>query len=242
MLARDRESGRQLLHATESYRLLYRAGEHESLVPAVTDALDQVLEEFRNQWGLTLPRAPIEVALYPNAGFTDLVAYGPRWASALYDGRIRVPVTQEFIAGRNVEALVRILRHEMFHGFVAEQVDRRQLPPWFNEGVAQQVECPDGCSFPGFPPIPGNFFAAADFMRPFTNLDKAHAEQIYKQSLYMVRVLGAWPGIENPIRSVLENLNQSTPLDADGILRPLGITFNQLRDRSADLWNSRFRP
>ena len=81
------------------------------------------------------PEMPVTVELQTGA---ELVEDGrmPDWAEGINDGTIRVPA-------RGLDAptphLVRILRHELAHSFVAERTGGN-CPTWLQEGISQWLE------------------------------------------------------------------------------------------------------
>jgi len=81
------------------------------------------------------PPDSIGVILYTQEAFEDITK-APRWAGALNDGRIRVPV--QGLNGVNQE-LSRVLKHELTHSFITQKTHGR-APSWVQEGLAQWME------------------------------------------------------------------------------------------------------
>jgi len=81
------------------------------------------------------PPDSIGVILYTQEAFADITK-APRWAGALNDGRIRVPV--QGLSEVNQE-LSRILKHELTHSFI-QQKTHGHAPAWVQEGLAQWME------------------------------------------------------------------------------------------------------
>jgi hypothetical protein len=81
------------------------------------------------------PQETIVVLLYPDQVYHDITRV-PSWAGALYDGKIRVPVSG---LSSMTPDLARTLKHELTHSFVRQATSGR-CPVWFNEGVAQLEE------------------------------------------------------------------------------------------------------
>ena len=78
------------------------------------------------------PREPVSVILYGSEQFADITR-APRWAGAVNDGKIRVPVQGlTSLSSR----LARVLKHELTHSFIY-QITEGRCPTWFNEGMAQ---------------------------------------------------------------------------------------------------------
>jgi tetratricopeptide (TPR) repeat protein len=65
MRGRAKESTLQSSDTSRNFRLAYRAGEHEDLVPFVFQTLEDALDEYVENYGFRPPPAPIEVGLTP---------------------------------------------------------------------------------------------------------------------------------------------------------------------------------
>ena len=76
-------------------------------------ALDAEYYELSRELRFT-PTVPIHITLYTNQEFQD-VTRAPKWASALNDGEIRVPVEGVTVM---TSSLQRVLRHELTHSFI----------------------------------------------------------------------------------------------------------------------------
>lgn len=83
----------------------------------------------------TPPRDNILVTLYTETAFFD-VTHAPSWAGALYDGKLRIPISG---LTEITPELARVLKHELSHAFIAKLSGGR-CPPWLNEGIAQFLE------------------------------------------------------------------------------------------------------
>jgi hypothetical protein len=96
--------------------------------------LDQAWQDHERQLGFA-PSYPVTVVLQTAKAFFDTTR-APGWVAAWNDGTIRVPV-----AGleRPTAGLVRVLRHEMAHSFVAARTGAN-CPTWLQEGLAQWLE------------------------------------------------------------------------------------------------------
>ena len=81
------------------------------------------------------PRNNIAVTLYTQQAFFD-VTQAPSWSGAINDGKLRIPVNG--VASITPD-LVRVLKHELTHSFVAQMTGNR-CPTWLNEGIAQMEE------------------------------------------------------------------------------------------------------
>jgi hypothetical protein len=126
---------------SEHFELSYD-GERSDLLWSSTqitqelEAAYQDLGERFARWPVENGRPRIRVVLYRREGFHAATGIG-HWAGGLYDGSVRVPVEELQHARRS--DLVRVLRHEIVHAFVAE-AGGREVPGWLNEGLAQWLE------------------------------------------------------------------------------------------------------
>ena len=144
MEAKVREFDNQAVISTDLISLSYRSYEHEDLANWVLTVLEEAMDELAIDLGLPRPGSPLEVLLYPVKTFRA-VAHGPTWASGLYDGRLRIPVSDRRDASY-LTHLKQTLRHELVHGVLSEATAGRSLPTWFHEGLATVMECPGKCS------------------------------------------------------------------------------------------------
>ncbi len=105
-----------------------------ALAREVLTTLEQQYDEISSDLNLQ-PREAIIIVLYTEEAFQD-VTQAPRWAGAVNDGKLRIPVqglssvTPEFR---------RVLKHELTHSFVVQKTAGR-CPVWLNEGLAQWEE------------------------------------------------------------------------------------------------------
>ncbi|TDJ71526.1 MAG: hypothetical protein E2O39_08200 [Planctomycetota bacterium] len=118
-------------------------GTREELM-AGTAPLELELERAYHEFGDAFGAYPVEdgrprirVVLYRRAAFDSVTGLGD-WAAGVFDGTVRVPVTD---LAREGEHLVQVLRHELMHAFVQE-MGGAQVPGWLNEGLAQLYEAP----------------------------------------------------------------------------------------------------
>ncbi|MEQ1474582.1 MAG: hypothetical protein ABLQ96_12210, partial [Candidatus Acidiferrum sp.] len=81
------------------------------------------------------PADSISVVLYTQETFRDITR-APGWATALNDGRIRVPIQGLTSV---TDELSRVLMHELTHSFITQKTLRR-CPTWLQEGLAQYME------------------------------------------------------------------------------------------------------
>ncbi len=81
------------------------------------------------------PTETIVVLLYPSQAFRDITR-APNWMGALYDGKIRLPVSG---LTTMTPELASVLKHELTHSFV-RLITQGACPTWFNEGLAQMEQ------------------------------------------------------------------------------------------------------
>ena len=127
------------------------------------------------------------IVLYAQRDFHE-VTQTPDWASAAFDGRIKVPV-------RGLHAddadLGRVARHEYAHSVIA-RLSQDRCPVWLNEGLAVWAEeATDGdrrawarATIAGEP-----LFSLDQLSGSFVHLSSARAQVAYAQSYLAVRAL-----------------------------------------------------
>jgi tetratricopeptide (TPR) repeat protein len=133
---RDLEEERSY-RAEESshFTLRYSGGATAMFLPGeILRTLETHFRAIESELHFTPPDS-IAVILYTDQAFADITS-APRWAGALNDGRIRVPV-QGLSA---VDAsLSRVLKHELTHSFIYQKTGE-SCPTWIHEGLAQWME------------------------------------------------------------------------------------------------------
>lgn len=163
-------------------RLRYDGGVNEPLGGAVVEAAGQAYGEYLRRFGVTL-QAPLTIVLQTDAAFQE--GGTPLWAAAMNDGNIRVPVHG---LDRVTPGLVRVLRHELAHSFVAARTGGN-CPTWLHEGVAQWLEGGDAArADAGLAPLARNrkLLPLLSLEGPFQNLSERDAQLAYAQSLSAV--------------------------------------------------------
>ncbi len=236
MREKEKEGHFQIVTASNNFALTYRATEHEEVASFSLDTLESSLGEYVEQFGFSLPGTPIEVILYP-AGktFRKVIGEGPDWMVGLFDGRIRIPVEDEKGTEDSKSLVRRILRHELSHALLSKNSDARTFPPWFEEGLAQRVECGSSCSPFQATAKPGAFLTSSEFETPFTAFEKVKADRAYKQSLFLFMTLETYYG-KDSIKRLVSSISQSGDVSSDGLLRPLDTTFAELLLRGSAGW------
>ena len=115
------------------FRIRYDGGVNEPLGIAVLDTLGKAYAEYARRLRFA-PDEPVTVILQMGTAFQEGGA--PEWAAGTNDGVIRVPV-------QGIQAptpsLVRVLRHELAHSFIAARTGGN-CPTWLQEGISQWLE------------------------------------------------------------------------------------------------------
>jgi tetratricopeptide (TPR) repeat protein len=133
---RDLEEERSY-RAEESghFTLRYSGGATAMFLPGeILRTLETHFRAIESELNYTPPDS-ISVVLYTDQAFRDITS-APRWAGALNDGRIRVPIQGLTAVDAN---LSRVLKHELTHSFIHQKTGGA-CPTWLNEGLAQWME------------------------------------------------------------------------------------------------------
>ncbi len=240
MRAKASEDNLQTSISSEHIQIIYRPEEHGVVVNPILDVLENAISEYEDHLGIPPPRSPIEVILYPSDGFSRFAAGAPDWAQGIFDGRIRIPISRAALRQHGFRELNKVLRHELFHALMANQTNGRNLPPWFNEGMAQRLECPvtAPCSVK-MPLTPGQFLPEHVFFVPYTTFDELLASRTYMQSRYLIATIEQeHEGLES-LRQIIATLPTSGEINSNKLLLPLRTNFAQLHARAAYLWRRR---
>jgi hypothetical protein len=206
------------------FRIRFDGAADEPLGLAVLGVLDQAWEDHERRLGFA-PDLPVTVVLQTAAAFRDTTR-APQWAAAWNDGTIRVPV-----AGleRPTPGLVRVLRHEVAHSFVASRT-AANCPTWLQEGLAQWLEGGDpareDAALSGL--ARGSSLPRLESLETaFTGLSEAQAQAAYAGSLSAVAYLVGRSG-EEGVRRLIAAL--ATGLKAkEALPAAVGLTYGELQ-------------
>jgi tetratricopeptide (TPR) repeat protein len=171
------------LAMTARFRIRYHGTANEPLGLAVLELLDSTWDEYERTLGFS-PDLPVTVVLQTDAAFRDTTR-APGWAAAWNDGTIRVPVRG---IGQPTASLVRVLRHELAHSFLASRVGPG-CPTWLHEGVAQWLEGGDPAREDrnlGALARGGRMLELQTLEGPFSTLSEQQATAAYALSLSAV--------------------------------------------------------
>jgi tetratricopeptide (TPR) repeat protein len=237
MQAKLRESAQQGRLGSRNFIVVYRSQNHGEVAQRALDILESALDEFIQTFQFDEPKSVIEVVLYPSAEFSKLSG-GPAWADGLFDGRLRIPVSEEAL-----QRWPRIIRHELVHALLALRSNFRHIPPWFNEGLAQRLECTrdESCYVQKRWNFQDGFLDKIDFNKPFIALDSAKAQRAYEQSLYLMLTLEKQHG-EEALRRILTKIQPNSSLSSDQIINQSQLTFDGLVHSAKSNWQSRQSP
>jgi tetratricopeptide (TPR) repeat protein len=206
------------------FRIRFDGSSDEPLGLGVLSVLDQAWEDHEKALGFA-PALPVTVVLQTERAFQDTTR-APGWVAAWNDGTIRVPVMG---LERPTPTLVRVLRHEVAHSFVAARAGSA-CPTWLQEGLAQWLEGGDprredaslaslarGSGLPRLETLE----------RPFVSLPETQAQVAYAGSLsavaYIVERYGE-DGMRKLIASLATGLKPAQALSA-----ALGIGYAELQ-------------
>jgi tetratricopeptide (TPR) repeat protein len=190
----------------------------EFLTPLLEGAYAEFVTAFQFH-----PETPVTVIVYGAESDANQARLGmPDWAAGVYDGELRIPVTEIKEKKQKLEV---ILRHELVHLFI-DSITRNAVPVWFNEGCAQYYEAPfvfsgegsfsnryDAPDPAGFREITTealnkNLVLTADVLgSSFMSLPKEKVMLAYAQSLYSLRYFvykyGVWK-LQRLLRAVYD--------------------------------------
>ncbi len=206
------------------FRIRFDGRSDEPLGLGVLGVLDQAWEDHERKLGFA-PALPVTVVLQTARAFQDTTR-APGWAAAWNDGTIRVPVMG---LERPTPSLVRVLRHEVAHSFIAARAGS-SCPTWLQEGLAQWLEGGDVrredaglasiARASGLPRL-------ETLEPPFVALPETQAQVAYAQSLSAVAYLlerYSEEGVRRLIASLATGLKP-----AEALQTALGLTYADLQ-------------
>ena len=206
------------------FNIRFDGASDEPLGLAVLKVLDEAWQDHERQLGFA-PDQPVTVVLQTAKAFYDTTR-APGWAAAWNDGTIRVPVMG---LARPTPGLVRVLRHEMAHSFVAARTGAN-CPTWVQEGLAQWLEGGDPwredaslAKIARSTRLP----QLESLEQPFVGLTEKQAHVAYAGSLsavaYIVKQYGA-DGMRRLIASLANGLEPAQALPA-----AIGLSYADLQ-------------
>jgi len=206
------------------FRIRFDGAADQPLGLSIVKVLDQAWQDHEQQLGFA-PGFPVTVVLQTAKAFYDTTR-APGWVAAWNDGIIRVPV-----AGleRPTAGLVRVLRHEMAHSFVAARTGAN-CPTWLQEGVAQWLEGGDpGREDKGLASLARStqLPKLESLERPFVGLPEARAQLAYAGSLSAVAYIMKQYGTDGLRRIVAALAAGQTP--AEALTAAIGLSYADLQ-------------
>jgi hypothetical protein len=108
----------------------------------VLSTLERAYLDIGRQMGRVYPPTPIQVIVYSAEQFTEATQLDAH-VGAVYDGKIRAPLTDANGRMLSDEELKRRLVHEYVH-VVVRHITQDRTPWWVNEGLAEMLSVPYG--------------------------------------------------------------------------------------------------
>ena len=188
------------------FRIRFDGGVNEPLGVAVLDILGKAYAEYARRLRFA-PDEPVTVILQMGTAFQEGGA--PEWAAGTNDGVIRVPVQGMDAPSAS---LVRVLRHELAHSFIATRTGGN-CPTWLQEGISQWLEGGDPerhDEVVAAAAAQGRLISLLTLDAPFQSLPAAQVPLAYAESLsavaHILRVRG-----EAGVGRVLASLGDRLP-------------------------------
>jgi tetratricopeptide (TPR) repeat protein len=206
------------------FQIRYDGAADEPLGLAVLRELDSAWEEYEKRLGFA-PSLPVTVVLQTATAFHDTTR-APDWAAAWNDGTIRVPVAG---VDRPTPDLVRVLRHELAHSFVASRAGSN-CPTWLHEGLAQWLEGGDperedaGLARQA---RKSRLPSLESLEPPFVGMSQAAAGRAYAQGLSAVAYL-LRSGGEGGVTRLIEALGRGLPA-REALPAVYGLSYAELQ-------------
>ena len=185
------------------------------------------LEEAYGRVGMFLDHyltKKVVAVLYSEAEYDKLLGNKPHWTMAIFDGKVRIPVSKFKYSN---EEVVRFIYHEYAHAVVRD-ITKGNCPLWLNEGIACKAE--DFVT-----PHRGERFAAyfekfgvvplKKIPNNFTQIrDVRLATLMYGESYLLVEFILREVG-QSGLREILRYLGQKVPITV-AIQKVLGRDYN----------------
>lgn len=122
---------------SQHFSISYEGSENRKAADDVLQILSRAYRDVGSELN-AYPSRPIHVVLYTREKYSK-VTLAPDWAGAIYDGKIRVPISGRDLSKDEERMLERTLRHEYTHA-VVHVVGGLGVPIWLNEGLAMYYE------------------------------------------------------------------------------------------------------
>ena len=173
------------------------------------------------------PTENVIVILYTKTEFVDITE-APTWASALNDGKLRIPIGGITVMDPEVE---RNLRHELTHSFV-HWLSKGHCPTWLNEGLAELMEPRSAAMYarqlgPLFLERKAIPFSVLQYS--FTRFSSVQAEIAYAESLSATEYLRDRYGIFE-ITRILQSIGSGVEPET-ALTNSTGMDYSTLAQR-----------
>jgi cytochrome c-type biogenesis protein CcmH/NrfG len=122
---------------SKHFKLSYPEGLDYRVRGTVLRILETAYRDIGAQLGKVYPPEPVQVVIYAGQQFTEATQLASH-VGAVYDGKIRAPITDERGQYLDETELARRLTHEYVH-VVIRLVAGGNVPWWVNEGLAEQL-------------------------------------------------------------------------------------------------------
>lgn len=197
----------------------------------ILDLADRKSEFLIGNIGFSAPESPIEITVFERQDFSSVFSHSPKWASGLFDGRIRLPITKAISGDINERSKLGVtLTHELVHAFSKISFQRgTRFPTWWDEGLAQYLACYPNCSGRRIKPMGDlNKITKAELEGSYLQLPKSSALLVYRLSFELVSTAVTTYGLDR-LRLFLEIPKSEAPMDSDSIAKALGFqSFDHL--------------
>ncbi|MBI5892115.1 MAG: hypothetical protein HZB79_00390 [Deltaproteobacteria bacterium] len=157
------------------------------------------------------PEDKITAVLYSKEQFSD-VTKSPSWVSALYDGRIKLPVGG---ITQRTNLLEKVLFHEYTHAIV-HRLSKGRAPTWLNEGIAQYEDGTRGSEYAEILASIADNKISVSLMAiegSFMGLNAASVQVAYIASISAAEYIINEFGI-SAVRNIFERIGNGEPLSS----------------------------
>lgn len=122
---------------SKNFKLSYPEGVDYTVRGTVLRILEKAYRDIGGQLGKVYPPEPVQVIVYGSDQFSEATQLASH-VGAVYDGKIRAPLTDGTGGYLSEEELTRRLTHEYVH-VVVRLAAGANVPWWANEGLAEQL-------------------------------------------------------------------------------------------------------
>ncbi len=124
-------------YTSAHFRIRYGKVLSEETRTEVFNILESAYQDIGTALGGIFPVATVEVVLYDGDEFSE-ATQAERHVGALFDGKLRAPITNAKGRFLSKATLTSRLRHEYVHAVLREKLGFN-VPWWFNEGLAETL-------------------------------------------------------------------------------------------------------